>query len=131
MMLAARRVSFAAPVASRSCAFLTKMKAMEAETSKLAATLPDGLKEIATSGTEIQASIAGFASSRPELYKAVLGAIAEADKPGVVATVATARDPKACKYTEEGTMVHEMMKKVYMSDRRMAAIAELDVTLTR
>jgi len=27
-------------------------------------------------------------------------------------------------------MVHDMMKKVYMSDRRMAAIAELDVTLT-
>ena len=47
-----------------------------------------------------------------------------------MATVAEAKDPKACKYTEEGTLLHEMMQRVYKSDRRMAAIAELEVTLT-
>ena len=46
----ARRAAFRAPALSRSCAFLTKMKTMEAETSKLSKTLPDGLKEIADSG---------------------------------------------------------------------------------
>lgn len=97
-MLAARRTAYAAPMLSRSCAFLTKMKAMEAETSKLATTLPDGLKEIAESGVrncprhilsahmhcyllanllspsqaEIHASLTKFAAERPALYKAVL-----------------------------------------------------------
>ena len=47
-----------------------------------------------------------------------------------MATVAEARDPKACKYTEEGTLLHEMMQRVYASDRRMAALADLEVTLT-
>jgi hypothetical protein len=41
-----------------------------------------------------------------------------------------ARDPKACKYTEEGTLLHEMMQRVYKSDRRMAALGDLEVTLT-
>ena len=49
-MLAMRRAAVLRPALSRNCAFLTKMKAMEAETSKLSATLPDGLKEIADSG---------------------------------------------------------------------------------
>ena len=35
-----------------------------------------------------------------------------------------------CKYTEEGTLIHEMMQKVYKSDRRMAALADLEITLT-
>ena len=41
-----------------------------------------------------------------------------------------AKDPKACKYTEEGTMVHEMMQRVALSDRRMAEIVQLEVTLS-
>ena len=52
-MLAARRTAIAAPAFTRRCAFLTKMKAMEAETDKLAKTLPDGLKEIAESGVRL------------------------------------------------------------------------------
>jgi hypothetical protein len=50
----ARRVALVAPARARNCAFLTKMKAMEAETSKLATTLPDGLKEIAESGVRLR-----------------------------------------------------------------------------
>jgi len=126
----ARRVALVAPARARNCAFLTKMKAMEAETSKLATTLPDGLKEIAESGTEIQASLRAFAADRPELFKAAVAKIAEADAPGIIATTDVARDPKACKYTEEGTLLHEMMQRVYKSDRRMAALGDLEVTLT-
>ena len=55
---------------------------------------------------------------------------AQADKPGVTATVAAPRDPKACKYTEEGTLVHEMMQRVYKSDRREKALADLEITLS-
>ena len=54
----------------------------------------------------------------------------QADKPGIIATVGEARDPKACKYTEEGTLLHEMMQRVYKSDRRMGFLSELEVTLT-
>ena len=129
-MLAARRTAIAAPAFTRRCAFLTKMKAMEAETDKLSKTLPDGLKEIAQSGTQIHADLKKFASDRPELFKAVVAKIAEADKPGIVATTPEPRDPKACKYTEEGTLLHEMMQRVYTSDRRMAALSSLEVTLT-
>ena len=56
--------------------------------------------------------------------------LSQADKPGIVATTAEARDPKTCKYTEEGTLIHEMMQRVYKSDRRMAALGSLEVTLT-
>lgn len=118
------------PAHTRQCAFLTKMKGIKANTDKLATTLPDELKGIAESGVDIHASLNKFASDRPELYKAVLAKIAEADNPGIVATVPVARDPKSCKYTEEGTMIHDMMARTYKADRRMAALADLEVTLT-
>ena len=106
------------------------MKAMETETDKLSKSLPDGLKEIAQSGTQIHADLKKFAADRPELFKAVVAKIAEADKPGIVATATEARDPKACKYTEEGTLLHEMMQRVYKSDRRMLALSDLEVVLS-
>ena len=130
-MLALRRATVLSPALVRHCqgaAFITKMKAMEAETAKLAATLPDDLKGMALAGGEITANLTKFASERPELYKTVIAKIAEADKPKIVATVSEAKDPKACKYTEEGTLLHEMMQRVYKSDRRMAALAERDST---
>ena len=71
-----------------------------------------------------------FAKDRPELYKAVLAAIAEADKPGIQATVSEAKAPSSCKYTEEGTMVHELMQNIAKADRRMRAVSALEVTLT-
>merc|ERR1712154_248542 len=105
------RVLTQAPRLARSCAFQAKIKEMEAAATKLAPSLPAGLKEVAESGAEISSELSRFATERPELYKAVLAAIAEADKPGIKATVATAKDPKACKYTEEGTMVHDLMQR--------------------
>ena len=41
-----------------------------------------------------------------------------------------AKDPKACKYTEEGTMVHEMMQRVAAADRRMKVIGDLEISLS-
>ena len=49
-MLAVRRARMLQPVLARQCSLLTKMKSMEAETSKIAATLPEGLKSIAAVG---------------------------------------------------------------------------------
>ena len=46
----ARQLRLAAPMGSRSCAFLTKMKTMEGEATKLAATMPEELKGIALGG---------------------------------------------------------------------------------
>ena len=77
-MLALRRTSTLRPSLTRHCAFLTKMKAMEVETTKLAATLPDDLKGIAESGTALNAELTKFASERPELFKTIIAKIAEA-----------------------------------------------------
>ena len=55
---------------------------------------------------------------------------AQADKPGITPTVAVAKDPKACKYTEEGTMLHEMMQRVAAADRRMKVISDLEISLS-
>jgi len=129
-MLAVRRAVRTPALARPMCSFLTKVKSMEEQSTKMAATLPAGLKEIAESGTGISAELHKFASERPELFKEVLAKIAEADKPGVRATVAVAKDPSACKYTEEGTMVHDMMMRVAAADRRMKLVSELEVTLT-
>jgi hypothetical protein len=41
-----------------------------------------------------------------------------------------AKDPKACKYTLEGTMLHDLMQNVAKVDRRMKVVGELEVTLT-
>jgi len=112
------------------CTFQAKVKEMETAAAKLAPSLPAGLKEVAEQGSEISAELSKFATERPELYKAVLGAIAEADKAGITPTVAVAKDPKACKYTEEGTMVHDLMSRVAAADRRMKIVGELEVTLT-
>ena len=79
---------------------------------------------------EITAEIEALATERPELYKAILAKIAEADKPGIAATVSAAKDPSTCKYTEEGTMVHDMMQRVAKADRRMKLVAELELALT-
>lgn len=78
----------------------------------------------------ITAEIEQFAKERPEQYKAVMATIAEADKPEIRATVAEAKPPSSIKYTIEGTMLHDMMSSVAVSDRRMRAIAELEWTLT-
>ena len=43
------------PALARHCSFLNKMKTMEAETTKLAAKLPDSLKGIAESGVSRRA----------------------------------------------------------------------------
>lgn len=112
------------------CTFQTSIKDMEKKATTLAPSLPAGLKEIAEQGSSISSELSKFASERPELYKAVLAAIAEADKPGITPTVAIAKDPKACKYTTEGTMVHDMMQNVAAADRRMKLVGELEVTLT-
>jgi len=99
-------------------------------TAKLATTLPDAFKPIAAEGPIIAAEIKAVYAAQPELMKAVEAKIAEADKPGVRATVAAAKAPNACKYTEEGTLVHSMMQQVAVAERRMEALAELEYTLT-
>ena len=71
-----------------------------------------------------------FLFRHPLFSHAPLCLISQADAPGIKATVSEAKDPKACKYTEEGTLLHEMMQRVYKSDRRMAALADLEVTLS-
>jgi len=112
------------------CALISHAKSMEAKAKKMEATLPEGLKEIAQRGPAITADLESFAKERPELFKAVMAKIQEADAPGITATVAAAKDPKACKYTEEGTMLHQMMQSVAKSDRRLKAMTDLEVTLT-
>jgi len=119
-----------APRLARACSFQAQVKSMEAAAAKLAPSLPGSLKEIAEQGPSITAELSAFATERPDLYKAVIAAIKEADAPGIKATVAAPKDPSACKYTEEGTMIHDMMQRVATADRRLKLINELEVTLT-
>jgi len=130
LRLPAARFSGALRVAQRGCAFQAKVKGMEAAAMKLAPSLPGSLKEIAEQGPSISAELTAFATERPELYQSVLAAIKEADLPGIKPTVLAAKDPSACKYTEEGTMVHDLMKRVAVADRRLSLITDLEVTLT-
>jgi hypothetical protein len=126
----ARHLRTSAPRLARSCSFQAQIKEMEAKATKLAPSLPDSLREIAEQGPGITAELTAFAKERPELYQSVLSAIKEADLPGIKPTVLVAKDPSACKYTEEGTMVHDMMKRVAKADRRVKLINEIEYTLT-
>ena len=38
--------------------------------------------------------------------------------------------PNACKYTEQGTIVDDMMKQIAKAERRMQALTELEITLS-
>ena len=78
----------------------------------------------------IAKEVAAIYAAQPALMAAVEAKIAEADKPGVRATVAAAKSPGACKYTEEGSIVDAMLKQVAMSERRMKSLASLEYTLT-
>jgi len=120
----------AAGVFSRACSTLTKVKAMEASAAKMMPNMPEDLQSIAAKGADFTAQLESFAAERPELYKSVLAKIEEADKPGIRASVSEAKDPSTCKYTEEGTMVHEMMQRVAKADRRMKLMTDLEFTLT-
>ena len=63
-----------------------------------------------------------FAAAQPELLKSIIGRV-EKDPlcTGVVPTVAAARDPSQCKYTVEGTLVHDIMTNVKLLERREAS----------
>ena len=63
-----------------------------------------------------------FAAAQPELLKSIIGRV-EKDPlcTGVVPTVAVARDPSQCKYTVEGTLVHDIMTNVKLLERREAS----------
>jgi len=78
----------------------------------------------------IAEEVAAIYAAQPALMAAVEAKIAEADKPGVRATVAAAKSPGACKYTEEGSIVDSMLKQVAQAERRMEALASLEYTLT-
>jgi len=131
LRVSAARIQLAAPrLLARSCSFQAKVKEMEIAAMKLAPSLPGSLKEIAEQGPSITAELSAFAKERPELYKSVIATIKEADLPGIKPTVLVAKDPSTCKYTEEGTMVHDMMKRVAAADRRLKSISDLEFTLT-
>jgi hypothetical protein len=80
--------------------------------------------------TGVAADIKAKYAADPELYKLMEAKIAEADKPGVRATVAAPKAPHSCKYTEEGTLAYYLMQHIAKVDRRMVALSEIEVTLT-
>jgi len=97
---------------------------------KLSSNLTGSLKELADQGPIISAAVTSFAAEQPDLYKTVIEKIGTADKPGIRPTVSEAKDPASCKYTEEGTMIHEVMQRIATADRRVKALSDLEVTLT-
>ena len=107
-------------------------KEKEAEAQKLLPFLPESLKKLAEFQTWERARMEDFAARQPELL-AELCARKEANPTvaGIVATAAAPRDPAACKYTVEGTVVHDVMSKLAMMERAKETMYDgLYITLT-
>mmetsp|Transcript_19377 Transcript_19377/g.58486 ORF Transcript_19377/g.58486 Transcript_19377/m.58486 type:complete len:198 (+) Transcript_19377:1747-2340(+) len=98
---------------------VTKLKTAEQKWLKLAPHLAESLKPLAAHATKIRETYESFAASQPELLKQIVARV-EKDPlcTGVVPTVSAPRDPKLCKYTVEGTLVHEIMNNVKLLERR-------------
>jgi len=99
-----------------------KLKAAEAKWLALTPHLAESLKPIAAQATKVRETYESFAAAQPELLKSIIGRV-EKDPlcTGVVPTVAAARDPSQCKYTVEGTLVHDIMTNVKLLERREAS----------
>ena len=99
-----------------------KLKAAEAKWLALTPHLAESLKPIAAQATKVRETYEAFAAAQPELLKSIIGRV-EKDPlcTGVVPTVAAARDPSQCKYTVEGTLVHDIMTNVKLLERREAS----------
>jgi len=99
-----------------------KLKAAEAKWLALTPHLAESLKPIAAQATKVRETYEAFAAAQPELLKSIIGRV-EKDPlcTGVVPTVAVARDPSQCKYTVEGTLVHDIMTNVKLLERREAS----------
>jgi len=111
---------------------VSKLKAAEQKWIKLIPHLAESLKPIAAQATKVRETYESFASSQPELLKQIIARV-EKDPlcTGIVPTVAAARDPKLCKYTVEGTLVHEIMNNVKLLERREKTMYEgLEYKLT-
>jgi len=109
---------------------MNQLKSWEAKAAEVMPHLPENLKPIAAQGASIVSQLEQFKKEQPEFYKTVESMIVEADKPGIRATVTEARDPSTIKYTEEGTMVHDLMQSVAKTERRMQHISGLEYKLS-
>lgn len=111
---------------------LTSLKEKEADALKLMPFLPESLKKLAEFQTWERARMEDFASRQPELM-AELCARKEANPTvsGIVATTVEPRDPTTCKYTVEGTVVHDVMTRLATMERAKATMYDgLSITLT-
>eukprot|EP00316_Scyphosphaera_apsteinii_P016478 CAMPEP_0119310574 /NCGR_PEP_ID=MMETSP1333-20130426/19647_1 /TAXON_ID=418940 /ORGANISM="Scyphosphaera apsteinii, Strain RCC1455" /LENGTH=190 /DNA_ID=CAMNT_0007314789 /DNA_START=50 /DNA_END=622 /DNA_ORIENTATION=+ len=106
--------------ARRSCAtkVIANLKTKEAEIAKMLPFVPDSLKPLFSQAEKMREKMETFSEQQPELLAEMIKR-KEANPlaTGIVATVPTARDPKTCKYTLEGTLVHTLMKDVYYQER--------------
>lgn len=111
---------------------LASLKEKEAEAQKLMPFLPESLKKLAEFQTTERARMEDFAARQPELM-AELCARKEANPTvaGIVATTVEPKDPALCKYTVEGTVVHDVMSKLAMMERAKETMYDgLYITLT-
>jgi len=111
---------------------LASLKEKEAEAQKLMPFLPESLKKLAEFQTWELTRMEDFAARQPELL-AELCARKEANPTvsGIVATTVEPRDPALCKYTVEGSVVHDVMGRLATMERAKATMYDgLFITLT-
>ena len=92
--------------------------------------LPEILKPLAADMPGFAADLKAKVAANPELYRTIESKIAEADKPGVRATVDAPKAPHSCKYTQEGSVAYYVVGHIARADRRMKMLADVDVTPT-
>ena len=126
--LALRRVT---PVGHRCMSALAgNVDKMAANAAQMEKALPEMLKPLAADMPGFAADLKAKVAANPELYKTIEAKIAEADKPGVRATVDAPKAPHSCKYTQEGSVAYYVVGHIARADRRMKMLADVDVTPT-
>lgn len=115
-------------MSAKAQAYLGGLEAQEAAAKALASQLPAEFAHFAGDSSRSEA-FKSAAEKFPELTETMVLKIEEADAPGIRATVTAPKDPVLCKYTEEGTLVHELIKSSEKMARREMYVAPFEYAM--
>jgi len=129
---AMRLASTSRMMSTHTTATIAAAKANAAAAEKLLPFLDAALKPWAESQTQHLKDVEMWASKYPAVTEEICKR--KAANPlaaGIVATTAESRAPSTCKYTVEGTLIHNVMKKFYQDARFETFILDgIEITFT-
>merc|ERR1712032_1438110 len=139
MGVAPRRLVSVSPAAwlsgsrrlSSTASLIAAMKKSDSKSQDLAPHLAESLKPLASTMTSFVSDIEKFAVKYPEATEEYLKKkLANPLAAGIVATTEEPRDPSTCKYTTEGSIVHDFVKEIYQCEREKVLMMDgVEVTL--